>query len=220
MKLSKYVGNNIKAETKVDTRLNAEGLQDIIFGKEVNQEGLFDKVKDIIKEKYEEFKKWKNSGKDKDSDDSKKERRLTKAGKDKLKKLIENKQNEVLSFLNKSKLKLVKDASKWPLHFGSLKFDKSYFEELWKMQCGENYDFNYLPSHLDLLYLVQYEDVIDHTDIDSTWEIDYFYQELAKYDWSTESDSDIYGGIIGFYIDEKMFKENIDYILYDNKEEK
>lgn len=219
MKLGKYVGNNIKVETKVDTRLNAEGLQDIIFGKEVNQEGIFDKVKDIIKEKYEEFKKWKNSGKDKDSKDSKKERRLTKAGKDKLKKLIENKQNEILSFLNKSKLKLVKDASKWPLHFGNLKFDKIYFEELWKMQSGENYDFNYLPSHLDLLYLVQYEDVIDHTDIDENWEIDYFYSELSKYDWYTEEDSDIYGGIIGFYIDEKMFKENIDYILYDNKEE-
>ena len=45
MKLGKYVGNNIKTETKVDTRLNAEGLQDIIFGKEVNQEGLLDTIK-------------------------------------------------------------------------------------------------------------------------------------------------------------------------------
>lgn len=45
MKLGKYVGNNIKVETKVDTRLNAEGLQDIIFGKEVNQEGLLDTIK-------------------------------------------------------------------------------------------------------------------------------------------------------------------------------
>ena len=45
MKLGKYVGNNIKTEPKVDTRLNAEGLQDIIFGKEVNQEGLLDTIK-------------------------------------------------------------------------------------------------------------------------------------------------------------------------------
>ena len=209
-----------KPKTEEELVLSAEGLTDIMFGDKVNQEGFFDKVKDIIKAKYEAFKKWQAEHNKKDTkDSSKKEYRLTKEGKEKLKKLIEKQQNELISFLKTNKLKLVKDVSKWPLHFGPLKFDKIYYEELWKMQSGEKYDFNYLPDEINLLYLAEYEEVIDHSDIDENWEVDYFYSELEKHNWFTEDDSDIYGGIIGFYLDRKMFKENIDYILYDPKED-
>lgn len=191
-----------------DTRLNAEGLSDIMFGDNVNQEGILGKLKDIISAKYEAFKKWLEERK-KNKTQYDPEYRLTKAGKDKLKKEIEKQQNDVISYLKKNKL--VKDVEKWVLHFGPLNHDKADYEEIWKMQSGEKYDLNFLPEEDELLYLVAYSDILMDEDDDPL----NFYSDLEDYGWYVEEDSDIYRGIIGFHIKRSSFTENTDYTIYD-----
>lgn len=204
-KLASYYKPKPKVE---DTRLNAEGLGNLMFNDNVNQEGILGKLKDIISAKYEAFKKWLEERK-KNKTQYDPEYRLTKAGKDKLKKEIEKQQNDVINYLKKNKL--VKDVEKWVLHFGPLNHNKADYEEIWKMQSGEKYDLNFLPEEDELLYLVAYSDILMDEDDDPL----NFYSDLEDYGWYVEEDSDIYRGIIGFHIKRSGFKENADYTIYD-----
>lgn len=196
-----------KHKTEEELVLSAEGLTDIMFGDKVNQEGLIQNIKDKIKKwAKDKLDKWKRN-----DPNNKPQERLTKSGKEKLKKLLETEQKEACKLLVKDRL--VKSATPWPLKFGPVAYTKYLNDELFNMECGNKYDINYLPKVNDILWLCEYNDIIT---TDEDFDITDFYSALEKnnYEVIDEANSIDYG-IVGMKIDRSLFKEGVDYTIYD-----
>lgn len=120
-KLASYYKPKPKIE---DTRLNAEGLSDIMFGDRVNQEGLWQTFKDALKREWEGLKDGINKWKHRNDAKTYTEERLTQAGKDKLKKELLSKQKQIVDYLKKNKL--VKDINPIKIDFTPVNYKSEY----------------------------------------------------------------------------------------------
>lgn len=151
---------------------------------EVNQEGLMD----IFKKKPAEI-----------------QYRLTKQGKDKLKKKLEQEQKTLANLLKKDKVTASFRA--YTLDFGPVTYDRTPKKEYDDMLLSNKYDINYLPN--DLLFLGEYGN-ITYDDFDK------FDTYLKKHNYTVEGGSaTMDSGIIGIVIDKSFFKENTDYTVYN-----
>lgn len=151
---------------------------------EVNQEGLLD----IFKKKPAEI-----------------QYRLTKQGKDKLKKKLEQEQKALANLLKKDKV--TASFRPYTLDFGPLTYDRTPKKEYDDMLLNNKYDINYLPN--DLLFLGEYGNI-------TYGDFDKFDTYLKKHNYTVEGGSaTMDSGIIGIVIDKSFFKENTDYTVYD-----
>lgn len=150
----------------------------------INQEGLLD----IFKKKPAEI-----------------QYRLTKQGKDKLKKKLEQEQKALANLLKKDKV--TESFRAYTLNFGPVTYDRTPKKEYDDMLLSNKYDINYLPN--DLLFLGEYGN-ITYDDFDK------FDTYLKKHNYAVEGGSaTMDSGIIGIMIDKSFFKENADYTVYD-----
>lgn len=152
--------------------------------KVVNQEGFLD----IFKKKPAEI-----------------QYRLTKQGKDKLKKKLEQEQKTLANLLKKDKV--TESFRPYTLNFGPLTYDRTPKKEYDDMLLDNKYDINYIPN--GLLFLGEYGN-ITYDDFDK------FDTYLKKHNYALEGGSaTMDSGIIGIMIDKSFFKENTDYTVYD-----
>ena len=150
----------------------------------INQEGLLD----IFKKKPAEI-----------------QYRLTKQGKDKLKKKLEQEQKALANLLKKDKV--TESFRAYTLNFGPLTYDRTPKKEYDDMLLDNKYDINYIPN--GLLFLGEYSN-ITYDDFDK------FDIYLKKHNYAVEGGSATTdSGIIGIMIDKSFFKENTDYTVYD-----
>lgn len=150
----------------------------------INQEGLLD----IFKKKPAEI-----------------QYRLTKQGKDKLKKKLEQEQKALANLLKKDKV--TESFRAYTLNFGPLTYDRTPKKEYDDMLLDNKYDINYIPN--GLLFLGEYGN-ITYDDFDK------FDTYLKKHNYAVEGGSATTdSGIIGIMIDKSFFKENTDYTVYD-----
>lgn len=150
----------------------------------INQEGLLD----IFKKKPAEI-----------------QYRLTKQGKDKLKKKLEQEQKALANLLKKDKV--TESFRPYTLDFGPLTYDRTPKKEYDDMLLDNKYDINYIPN--GLLFLGEYGN-ITYDDFDK------FDIYLKKHNYAVEGGSATTdSGIIGIMIDKSFFKENTDYTVYD-----
>lgn len=201
------LGQKYKIEKpKVEyTRLNAEGLGQIMFGESVNQEGIFSDIKDKIKKWFKEkYDNWERS-----KPINQPQNRLTKEGKDKLKKLLETKQKELNRLLTSKKM--VKHVLLETIKFGPVTYDTLPDKELFNMMSEDKYDINYLPT--ELLWLCQYGDVIPTND---SFDFMDFNNAIEKAGFVCEgAASSMESGIIGINVDHSLFIKDKDYFIYD-----
>lgn len=150
----------------------------------VNQEGLMD----IFKKKPAEI-----------------QYRLTKQGKDKLKKKLEQEQKTLANLLKKDKV--TESFRVYSLNFGPVSYDRTPKKEYDDMLLDNKYDINYIPN--GMLFLGEYGN-ITYDDFDK------FDTYLKKHNYALEGGSATTdSGIIGIMIDKSLFKENTDYTVYD-----
>ena len=150
----------------------------------INQEGLLD----IFKKKPAEI-----------------QYRLTKQGKDKLKKKLEQEQKALANLLKKDKV--TESFRAYTLNFGPLTYDRTPKKEYDDMLLSNKYDINYIPN--GLLFLGEYGN-ITYDDFDK------FDTYLKKHNYTVEGGSATTdSGIIGIMIDKSFFKEYTDYTVYD-----
>lgn len=150
----------------------------------INQEGLLD----IFKKKPVEI-----------------QYRLTKQGKDKLKKKLEQEQKALANILKKDKV--TESFRSYSLDFGPVTYDRTPKKEYDDMLLDNKYDINYIPN--GLLFLGEYGN-ITYDDFDK------FDAYLKKYNYALEGGSATTdSGIIGIMIDKSFFKENTDYTVYN-----
>lgn len=131
--------------------------------------------------------------------------RLTKQGKDKLKKKLEQEQKTLANLLKKDKV--TASFRPYTLDFGPVTYDRTPKKEYDDMLLSNKYDINYIPN--GLLFLGEYGN-ITYDDFDK------FDTYLKKHNYTVEGGSaTMDSGIIGIVIDKSFFKENTDYTVYN-----
>ena len=193
-----------KPKTEEELVLSAEGLGNIMFNDSVNQEGIFSDIKDKIKKWFKEkYTEWERS-----KPGNQPQNRLTKEGKDKLKKLLETKQKELNKLLTSKKM--VKYVQLETIKFGPVTYDTLPQKEIFNAISGD-YDINYLPT--EPLWLAAYDTVIPTSD-----DFDFvdFNNAIEKAGFVCDgASSSMDSGMICINIDHSLFIKDKDYFIYD-----
>ena len=206
-KLASYYKPKPKVE---DTRLNAEGLSDIMFGdRVVNQEGLWQTFKDALKREWEGLKKGLDKWKHRNDAKTYTEERLTQAGKDKLKKELLSKQKQIVDYLKKNKL--VKDINPIKIDFTPVNYKKDQYDEYNDMWTTYKLDINYVPD--EFIFLVGYLDIIQR---DDDWDPLAFYDDIEDEGFEFNEEAETSNGVIGIRIKKDFFVKDKDYFIYNS----
>lgn len=206
-KLASYYKPKPKVE---DTRLNAEGLSDIMFGdRVVNQEGLWQTFKDALKREWEGLKKGLDKWKHRNDAKTYTEERLTQAGKDKLKKELLSKQKQIVDYLKKNKL--VKDINPIKIDFTPVNYKKDQYDEYNDMWTMYKLDINYVPD--EFIFLVGYLDIIQR---DDDWDPLAFYDDIEDEGFEFNEEAETSNGVIGIRIKKDFFVKDKDYFIYNS----
>lgn len=193
-----------------DTRLNAEGLSDIMFGERVvNQEGLWQVFKDALKREWEGLKDGINKWKHRNDAKTYTEERLTQAGKDKLKKELLSKQKQIVDYLKKNKL--VKDINPIKIDFTPVNYKKDQYDEYNDMWTMYKLDINYVPD--EFIFLVGYLDIIQR---DDDWDPLAFYDDIEDEGFEFNEEAETSNGVIGIRIKKDFFVKDKDYFIYNS----
>lgn len=192
-----------------DTRLNAEGLSDIMFGDRVNQEGLWQVFKDALKREWEGLKEGIDKWKHRNDTKTYTEERLTQAGKDKLKKELLSKQKQIVDYLKKNKL--VKDINPIKIDFTPVNYKKDQYDEYNDMWTMYKLDINYIPD--EFIFLVGYLDIIQR---DDDWDPLAFYDDIEDEGFEFNEEAETSNGVIGIRIKKDFFVKDKDYFIYNS----
>lgn len=193
-----------------ETRLNAEGLSDIMFGERVvNQEGLWQTFKDALKREWEGLKKGLDKWKHRNDAKTYTEERLTQAGKDKLKKELISKQKQIVDYLKKNKL--VKDINPIKIDFTPVNYKKDQYDEYNDMWTMYKLDINYVPD--EFIFLVGYLDIIQR---DDDWDPLAFYDDIEDEGFEFNEEAETSNGVIGIRIKKDFFVKDKDYFIYNS----